>query len=97
VAADIAFDWDNENRDHLKRHKVTPQEFEHVMFSGPVELEYQEEGGEERYKSLGITNQGRILVALWTVRDDRIRPITAYPAPAHLRRLWQELLEREAR
>ena len=97
MAPRIAFDWDKENRRHLQRHKVAPEEFEEVMFNEPADLEYEYELGEDRYKVLGVTNRGRILVVIWTPRGDRIRAVTAYPAPAHLRRTWAEYWEERSR
>ncbi len=90
----MGFDWDDENQNHLKLHKVCPAEFEQVMLNEPVDLEYQRENGEDRYKALGATNLGRVLIVVWTVRRDRMRAVTAYPAPTHLRRAWVELQER---
>jgi len=40
----IDFDWDAENLRHLKRHRVTPEEFEEVVTGDPVYLELP--GGE---------------------------------------------------
>jgi uncharacterized DUF497 family protein len=62
--------------DHFRRHGVEDQ------------LEYETETGEERYKSLGSTLKGRVLIAVWTVRDGRLRAITAYPAARRQQRLW---------
>ena len=88
VADGVEFDWDDENIRHLKRHRVTTNEFEEVIMNEPLDLEYQTERGEPRYKSLGGTNQGRILIAVWTVREGRIRPITAYRASKPYRELY---------
>jgi uncharacterized DUF497 family protein len=63
VASDTVFDWDARNISHLRRHRVTPHEFEQVILSDPFELEYEVANGEERYKALGMTTQGRILVS----------------------------------
>jgi uncharacterized protein len=82
------FDWDDSNIGHLRRHKVTPQEFEEVLLNDPLDLEYETETGEERYKSLGATRLGRILIAVWIVRDGSIRAITAYPANAQYRKTF---------
>jgi hypothetical protein len=48
----------------------------------PLDLEYQTEAGEERFKSLGSTLKGRVLVALfgWSELD-------AYGQSLHTRRL----------
>jgi hypothetical protein len=37
----IEFDWDAGNIRHLKRHRVTPDEFEEIMKGDPAHLEYQ--------------------------------------------------------
>ena len=57
----------------------------------PIDLEFEVEEGEERYKSLGITDVGRLLVIVRTVRGGTIRAVTSYPAGKTLMKLWQEL------
>jgi uncharacterized DUF497 family protein len=47
-------------------------------------LEPSYEGNEERLSSAGATNSGRWLVLVTTLRDDKIRVVTAYEAPKHL-------------
>ena len=58
VSGGIEFDWDAENTRHLKRHRVTPNEFEELMTGDLVYLEYQARNDEERYKVLGC-DRGR--------------------------------------
>ncbi len=84
----VEFQWDAGNVRHLKRHKVTPEEFQEVILNQPLDLEYETEQGEDRFKSLGITNGGRVLIAVWTIRQGRIRAITAYPAGKRQRELF---------
>lgn len=55
MSSQFQFDWDDSNIGHLRRHKVTPQEFEEVLLNDPLDLEYETGTGEERYKSLGAT------------------------------------------
>jgi uncharacterized DUF497 family protein len=86
----IDFDWDAENTRHLKRHRVTPAEFEELITRGPVYLEYQAPSGEERYKVLGATMAGRVLIGVWTPREDKVRAVTAYPASRAYRKLFRE-------
>jgi uncharacterized DUF497 family protein len=86
----IEFDWDAENRQHLERHRVTPGEFEELMQDDPLCLEYQAENDEERYKVLGATSGGRILIGVWTPRAGKIRAITAYAAGPLYRKLYLE-------
>jgi uncharacterized DUF497 family protein len=87
VTGGVEFDWDAENMRHLKRHGVTPDEFEDLMAGDPDYLEYQVENDEERYKVLGATEAGRILIAMWTPREGKVLAVTAYGA----RRVYQKL------
>lgn len=59
----VEFDWDAENTRHLRRHRVTAKEFEELMTGDPLYVEYQAPAGEERYKVLGTTKAGRVLIA----------------------------------
>ena len=76
---EIQFDWDQENVGHLGLHEVSRQEFEQVLINDPVDLEYQIEASEERFKSVGVTDSGRVLVVVWTIRRGKVRAVTAYP------------------
>jgi uncharacterized DUF497 family protein len=80
VPGGIEFDWDGENTKHLAVHRVTPAEFEQVMYNDPLDLDYEVIDGEERYRSVGLTNGGRLLSVLFTVRNGRLRAVTAFPA-----------------
>jgi uncharacterized DUF497 family protein len=77
VGAGIEFDWDAQNIRHLKRHRVTPTEFEQLMTIDPVYVEHQTEANEERYKVLGVTEADRVLIGIWTPREGKIRAVTA--------------------
>jgi uncharacterized DUF497 family protein len=88
VADGIEFDWDAGNREHLADHKVTAREFEAVMQNSPLDLAYEVVGGEERYRAVGMTDSGRLLVAIWTIRDGKVRAVTAFPAGAPYRKLF---------
>ncbi len=74
------FEWDEANRGHLVRHRVTPEEFEQALKNDPVELGSALVNGEQRTKVAAITDRGRILEMIYTVRRGRIRAVTAYPA-----------------
>jgi len=91
VADAIEFDWDEHNRKHVKSHRVSPQEFEQVIANDPLFLEHQAESGEERYKSLGVTDQGRALIVVWTLREGKVRAITAYSAGGAYEKLFREM------
>lgn len=91
MAEAIEFDWDEQNIRHLEAHRVSPEEFEQVIVNDPLDLEYQVEGGEERYRALGITDNGRILIVVWTIRNDKVRAVTAYPAGRSYAKLYWEM------
>lgn len=86
----IEFDWDAENTRHLKRHRVSPAEFEELMVGDPMYLEYQARNDEERYKVLGATRAGRVLIGIWTPREGKVRAVTAYAASRAYRDLYRE-------
>lgn len=88
MESELQFEWDDANTGYLRRHRVSRDEFEELLQNEPLDLEYETETGEERYKSLGATLRGRILVAVWTVRRGRVRAITAYPAAKRFRALY---------
>lgn len=88
----IEFDWDDENTKHLAAHKVKPVETEQALSNDPVDIDYEVIDGEERYRSVGMTNGGRILKVAWTVRRGRVRVITAFPAGAAHRKILLEKL-----
>jgi len=90
VAVAIEFDWDEENRSHLATHKVAPEEFEQLPTNDPVDLDYERIDTEERYRSVGLTNGGRLLSVAWTIRNNKVRAITAFPASVSDRKAFLE-------
>ena len=65
---------------HLARHSVTQAEFEQAMQNDPNLFDYQIVDGEERWTGLGSTDNLRVLVVVFTIREGRIRAVTAFPA-----------------
>lgn len=82
--SDLAFDWDNANRDHIARHQVSPEEAEQVIDNDPLDIDAETVDGEDRISNIGRTDQGRFLVVITTLRESRIRVVTAFPAPKSL-------------
>jgi len=86
MAESKGFDWDTANVAHIARHGVEPVHVEHALSNDPVNLSYVVAGsGEQRWASVGPTDDGRLLVVVWTVRGDRVRVVTAYPATKRVR------------
>ena len=80
----INFDWDEANRDHLARHRVLPHEAEEAL-SDPFGLNYEVVDGEERWTDIGHTREYRVLIVVWTLRQDEVvRVVTARPASKKL-------------
>jgi uncharacterized DUF497 family protein len=82
----LKFDWDDENLQHIARHRVTAAEAEHVLAHPTIDIAVQQENGEERFKEAGTTANGRILEVVTTWRGGRIRVITAYDASSYVER-----------
>jgi len=72
------FDWDKENVEHIARHEVLPEEVERAFANDPITLAVQIRGGEERFLCAGLTDAGRAIQFVYTVRSGRIRIITAH-------------------
>ena len=85
MADEVLFDWDEGNIAHVAEHGITPAETEEVTASHPLDLDYSVRNGEIRLRQVGETSVGRILAVITTVRNGRIRVITAYPASRSLR------------
>jgi uncharacterized DUF497 family protein len=73
----FAFDWNEANVRHIAYRDVTPAEIEQAFANEVIDIDYEVLDAEERWTSMGHTNQLRVLVIVWTMRDETIRPITA--------------------
>lgn len=95
LAACTGFEWDSGNRlkSHMK-HRVTQAEAEEIFFSAPLVVRDSEHSGlEPRYHALGETSLGRRLLAVFTVRDERIRIISVRDMSRRERRIYEEARE----
>lgn len=80
VATCTGFEWDRGNdRKNWDRHGVSNRECEQVFFNKPLIIRRDKAHSmiENRYFALGRTNMGRLLVAAFTIRNDKIRIISA--------------------
>lgn len=76
------FDWDDGNLSkNWEAHRVTPGECEQVFFNAPLLLadDIKHSGNGARYYVLGRTDAGRLLFIAFTVRETKIRVISARP------------------
>ncbi len=90
------FDWDQFNIEkNRKKHEVEPYECEEVFFNEPyVATDEKHSCNEERYYSLGKTYSERLLFVVFTVRDNKIRVISARDMTIKERRLYYEAIKR---
>jgi uncharacterized DUF497 family protein len=87
------FDWDAWNREkNWQKHHVTTGESEEVFFNLPLLFE-QDPGhsqAEPRFLVLGQTNASRILFIAFTVRQDKIRIISARDMSQKERNIYEQ-------
>lgn len=93
------FDWDEGNvQKNWEKHHVTPLECEQVFFTRPFVV--IEDGlhseDEARYYVLGRTDAGRLLFVVFTIRNGRIRVISARDMNKKERRQYYEEVKKEA-
>ena len=55
---------------------MTPEEVEQVFANDEMDIEYDVIGGEERWTVLGETDQVRVLIVVFTMRDELVRTVT---------------------
>src|SRR6476659_2578944 len=74
------FDWDGGNAEkNWIRHRVSQAECEQIFFNRPLVVAEDElhSGTELRHYALGQTDAGRRLFIVYTLRDDKVRVISA--------------------
>jgi uncharacterized DUF497 family protein len=90
---DIRFEWDEEKAEsNIEKHGVSFEEAS-TVFGDPLSLTIYDEIHsitEDRYIDIGQSTQQRILVVVYTERDDRIRIISARVATSRERRQYEQ-------
>ena len=89
----VAFVWDKGNeRKNLETHGVTQQEVEEPFFDPSKKLlrDKFHSGREDRYILLGQTKRQRLLFVVFTIRNRRIRVISARDLNKKERPLYEE-------
>ena len=86
----LRFDWDDANIRHLSRHNVTSAEFEETMQNDPILFDYENVDGEDRWTGIGSTDQLRVLMVAFTIREGHIRAVTAFnPSKKRIHEFWR--------
>lgn len=76
----LAFEWDQGNVEkNWKRHKVHYKEAEEVFFNRPLKIfpDKEHSESERRFVALGVTNKKRYLTIIFTIRERKLRVISA--------------------
>ena len=88
------FEWDegNKNKNWIK-HRVSNSECEQIFFNHPliVHIDSKHSNMEERYYALGITDVGRKLFIVFTIRNKKIRIISARDMSRKERRIYETI------
>jgi len=90
---DVAFEWDKRKaRSNLQRHGVDFADAA-TIFDDQRALSMEDEMAydEQRFVALGRDALGRLLVVVYTWREDNMRIISARQATNRERRLYKEL------
>jgi hypothetical protein len=84
--------WDQKKAaDNLAKHGVRFADAEPVLYDPrAVTLEDLAAQGERRYVTIGLDTVGRILVAVYTYREDEVRLISVRRATRRERRAYEE-------
>jgi hypothetical protein len=93
LAQIVGFDWDEHNSNkNVLGHNVSQAETEEIFFHAPVLLvdDVKHSAGEQRLLLYGSTTGGRRLTASFTIRANRIRPISVRDMSRKERRVYEE-------
>lgn len=87
----MEFDWDDANETHIAQHRVTRVEAETVLIDPLAAfIDSRIEDNELRFRQVGSTASGRLLVVAFTLRGELIRPITAFDADRPTARRYRQ-------
>lgn len=87
------FDWDKGNEaKNWETHSVKKTEAEQVFFNHPLlVLDTYSQNNEKRFLALGVTNNGRFLTIIFTIRKKKlIRVISARDMSRKERKAYEE-------
>jgi len=86
------FDWDDGNREKNRlKHDILNGECEDIFFNQPFIIpdDTQHSKTEKRYAAFGVTDTGRGLTVVFTLRGDLIRVISARDMNKKERRFYE--------
>ena len=89
----VGFDWDEGNKQkNWEKHQVNYTECEEVFFNKPLLIDDDTNHSfqERRYYVLGRTDLGRTLFLVFTVRNNKIRVISARDQSKKERKIYEQ-------
>jgi len=89
----LEFDWDEANKDkNWEKHKVDFRECEEVFGNEQLRTFYdiKHSQKEDRFIALGMTNKNRKLYIIFTIRDRKIRVISARDMSRKEKRIYEQ-------
>jgi uncharacterized protein len=89
----LMFDWNKGNFDkNWLKHKVSSKEAEEIFFNRPLKIfeDKKHSQKEERLLAYGITNRKRHLMIVFTLREEKIRIISARNQNKKERRVYEK-------
>jgi len=92
----IRFDWDDSNlTKNYEKHNVTWEETENIFSNEPITIKDDDTHStiEKRYNALGNTQKGRQLFVVFTLRDNKVRVISARDLSRKERSMYEEIKE----
>lgn len=93
------FDWDEGNSNkNWHGHRVTDAESEQVFSNKPILIgrDLSHSDSEDRYAARGVTDGGRRLTVIYTIRGKRIRVISARDMTDREERKYEEKTKRDS-
>lgn len=87
----MEFDWDTGNKDkNWITHSVSQEEIEECFFNWSLQFDDVKHSQKEpRRILLGESDRGRLLALVYTVREGRVRAISARPMSRRERELYE--------
>lgn len=92
----VGFDWEEGNKQkNWDKHQVDYRECEEVFFNHPILIseDTKHSSPEQRYYVLGQSDTGRTLFLVFTIRNDKIRVISARDQSKKERKRYEQQTE----
>ena len=72
------FEWDSGNRDKCQSHGASVEDIESIFARRVLIIDDHENSSvERRFRAIGVTDKGRKLFVVFTMRGRKIRPLSA--------------------